>query len=42
MPRRTVFGPSSRNRLRLVTCGGHFNDATGSYDDNVVVYAQIA
>ena len=41
MPRRLVFGSSSRNRLRLVTCGGAFNNAIGSYDDNIVVYARL-
>lgn len=41
MPRKTVFGASSANRLRLVTCGGRFDPATGSYDDNVVVYARL-
>ena len=30
MPRKLVFGASSKNRLRLVTCGGRFNDAIGS------------
>ena len=41
MPRKLVFGASSKNRLRLVTCGGRFNDAIGSYDDNIVVYARL-
>jgi hypothetical protein len=41
LPRRSVFGASSSNRLRLVTCGGRFDPATGSYQENVVVYARL-
>jgi sortase (surface protein transpeptidase) len=40
LPRRAVFGASNANRLRLVTCGGHFDPASGHYDENVVVYAR--
>jgi LPXTG-site transpeptidase (sortase) family protein len=32
---RTTPGPT----LRLVTCGGPFNYATGHYTDNIIVYA---
>jgi hypothetical protein len=41
LPRQLVFGASRTNRLRLVTCGGRFNAAIGSYDDNIVVYASL-
>ncbi|MDX1511799.1 MAG: sortase [Nitriliruptorales bacterium] len=35
-----VFGfDGARPELRLITCGGVFNHATGHYEDNVVVYA---
>jgi hypothetical protein len=27
--------------LRLVTCGGAFNYATGHYTDNVIVFASL-
>ena len=28
--------------LRLITCGGAFDEAVGHYRDNVVVFARIA
>jgi hypothetical protein len=28
--------------LRLITCGGEFDDSAGSYPDNVVVFASLA
>jgi sortase (surface protein transpeptidase) len=34
-----VFERAGRARLVLVTCGGSFDDAAGSYSDNVVVFA---
>ncbi len=34
-----LFDRSGRSILVLVTCGGSFDEATGSYDDNVVVFA---
>ena len=37
LPVATLFGTGSG--LRLVTCGGDFDPATGSYSSNVVVYA---
>jgi hypothetical protein len=40
LPRRAVFGAAASNRLRLVTCGGRFDAATGHYAENVVVYAR--
>lgn len=38
-PTFDVFTASDRGGLRLVTCGGTFDQATGSYTDNVVVFA---
>jgi len=38
-PRAVVYGPVPDPELRLITCGGQFDYATGSYLDNVVVYA---
>ncbi len=38
-PTGAVYGPAARAELRLITCGGEFDRATGSYRDNVVVYA---
>jgi hypothetical protein len=38
-PTQAVYGPTSGPTLRLVTCGGAFDDATGHYLDNFIVYA---
>jgi hypothetical protein len=34
-----VYGKTRLPTLRLVTCGGPFNEATGHYRDNLIVYA---
>ena len=38
-PTRDVYGPTPDAELRLITCGGDFDPATGHYLSNVVVYA---
>lgn len=38
-PTAAVYGPTPGPELRLVTCGGAFDRAAGSYLDNVVVFA---
>jgi hypothetical protein len=38
-PRGSVYGPSRRRMLVLVTCGGPFSRETG-YRDNVILYAR--
>ena len=38
-PTSAVFGPTPDRALRLMTCGGQFDHATGHYDDNIVVFA---
>jgi hypothetical protein len=40
-PTREVYGPVAGAELRLITCGGAFDRATGSYADNVVVFARL-
>ena len=40
-PTDLVYGPTSKPELRLITCGGIFNEKAGSYQDNVVVYAHL-
>ncbi|MFG3707877.1 class F sortase [Micromonospora sp. NPDC047670] len=40
-PTEQVYGPSDRPGLRVVTCGGVFDRAAGSYPDNVVVFASM-
>jgi hypothetical protein len=41
-PTAAVFGPAPWAALRLVTCGGEFDRARGSYRDNLVVFARLA
>jgi sortase (surface protein transpeptidase) len=39
-PTQKVYGPTPDAELRLITCGGVFDPARGSYLSNVVVYAE--
>lgn len=41
-PTEQVYGASLQPSLRLVTCGGRFDRTRLSYDDNVIVYAELA
>ena len=38
-PTSDVYGPTPGPELRLVTCGGTFDSATGHYLSNLIVYA---
>ena len=38
-PTQAVYGPTPDPELRLITCGGAFDYATGHYLSNIVVYA---
>jgi Sortase domain len=38
-PTATVYGDIDHAGLRLITCGGRFDQAARSYEDNIVVYA---
>lgn len=40
-PTLSVYGPVPYPSLRLITCGGTFDDTRGSYEDNVIVYATL-
>jgi sortase (surface protein transpeptidase) len=40
-PTDDVYYPTLTPALRLVTCGGQFNYATGHYRSNVIVFATI-
>jgi sortase (surface protein transpeptidase) len=40
-PTRLVYGRTSTPTLRLITCGGRFNQATGHYVDNFIVFARL-
>ncbi len=41
-PTQTVYGATPDAELRLITCGGAFDSATGHYLSNIVVYATEA
>ncbi|MDG4795916.1 class F sortase [Micromonospora sp. WMMD1082] len=40
-PSEQVYGPSERPGLRVITCGGQFDEAIGDYPDNVIVFASL-
>ena len=40
-PTDAVYGNPGYPALRLITCGGPFDAATGSYLDNIIVYAHL-
>jgi sortase (surface protein transpeptidase) len=39
-PTQKIYGPTSDAELRLITCGGSFDPATGHYSSNIVAYAR--
>jgi LPXTG-site transpeptidase (sortase) family protein len=39
-PTRRVYAKTGRPALRLITCGGSFNEASGHYRDNLIVYGR--
>ncbi|WP_020663523.1 class F sortase [Amycolatopsis benzoatilytica] len=41
-PTQAVFGNTDKPQLRIITCGGVFDHAEHSYQDNIVVYANLA
>ena len=41
LPVERIWNHSRRPVLRLITCGGSFDRATGHYRDNVIVYANL-
>lgn len=41
-PAATVYGGTDRAALRLITCGGAFDQTTRQYRDNIVVFAHLA
>jgi Sortase domain len=40
-PTSAVYGPVPDAQLRLITCGGTFDPATGHYLSNVIVFADL-
>jgi hypothetical protein len=41
-PTEAVYGPTTDSELRMITCGGVFDDRKRSYEDNIVVFAHLA
>ena len=41
-PTRAVFGPVDHAGLRLITCGGEYEDSAHRYLGNVVVFARLS
>jgi len=40
-PTAAVYGPVPDSELRLITCGGTFDPASGHYLSNVIVFATL-
>jgi LPXTG-site transpeptidase (sortase) family protein len=40
-PTAAIYGKTRYPSLRLITCGGPFDRATGHYVDNIIVYAHL-
>lgn len=40
-PTERVYGDLDHAGLRLITCGGAFNQTSGHYEDNIVVFARL-
>jgi hypothetical protein len=40
-PTDDVYYPTLTSALRLVTCGGEFDDSTGHYRSNIIVFATL-
>jgi sortase (surface protein transpeptidase) len=41
-PTDEVYGDIDHAGLRLITCGGAFDEDTGDYQDNIIVFASLA
>ena len=40
-PTELVYGPTDKAALRVVTCGGQFDEKTRSYVNNIIVFATL-
>ena len=40
-PTDDVYGDIHHAGLRLITCGGPFDDGSGDYEDNLVAFAEL-
>ena len=41
VPLVDIFGPTTKNRLILITCRGSFDETTNNYSQRVVVYSEL-
>ncbi|WP_376775181.1 class F sortase [Saccharopolyspora phatthalungensis] len=41
-PTDAVYGNVTRPEIRLITCGGDFDESRRSYEDNVIVFGHLA
>jgi sortase (surface protein transpeptidase) len=41
-PADRVYGDTDSPELRVITCGGVFDTNSGNYEDNIIVYADLA
>lgn len=41
-PAQSVYAPSRRPTLALITCSGRFDEATGHYENNLIIFARAA
>jgi hypothetical protein len=39
-PAQSVYAPSRRPTLALITCSGRFDESTGHYEDNLIILAR--
>lgn len=42
LPYERIWSDTTEPVLRLITCGGAFDDSTGNYLDNIIIYAHLA
>ncbi|WP_017540308.1 class F sortase [Nocardiopsis halophila] len=40
-PAEEVYGPGDRPEIRLITCAGDFDPATGHYEENLIVFGRM-
>jgi sortase (surface protein transpeptidase) len=41
-PAQDVYAPSRRPTLALITCSGRFDEATGHYENNLIILARAS
>ena len=41
-PAQSVYAPSRKPTLALITCSGRFDEATGHYENNLIILARAS